>query len=80
MFYLVFTDIAYGMMMMSLVNILTNGGPSNSTMTLMQYIFRQFNATGNYTNANPAAVIAFLLTFAVTMLTFTWEKKGVHYQ
>ena len=80
MFYLVFTDIAYGMMMMSLVNILTNGGPSNSTMTLMQYIFRQFNATGNYTNANPAAVVAFLLTFAVTMLTFIWEKKGVHYQ
>lgn len=80
MFYLIFTDMAYGMMMMSLVNILTAGGPSNSTMTLMQYIFKQFNATGNYTNANPAAVIAFLLTFVVTMATFAWEKKGVHYQ
>ncbi|MDE7221118.1 MAG: sugar ABC transporter permease [Oscillospiraceae bacterium] len=80
MFYLIFTDMAYGMMMMSLVNILTNGGPSNSTLTLMQYIFRQFNATGNYTNANPAAVVTFLLTFAVTMATFAWEDKGVHYQ
>lgn len=80
MFYLIFTDMAYGMMMMSLVNILTNGGPSNSTLTLMQYIFKQFNATGNYTNANPAAVIAFLMTFIVTMVTFIWEKKGVHYQ
>lgn len=80
MFYLIFTDMAYGMMMMSLVNVLTNGGPSNSTLTLMQYIFRQFNATGNYTNANPAAVITFLLTFLITMATFIWEKKGVHYQ
>lgn len=80
LFYLVFTDIAYCMMMMSLVNVLTAGGPGNSTLTLMQYIFRQFASTGNYTNANPAAVIAFLLTFAVTMATFAAEKKGVHYQ
>lgn len=80
MFYLIFTDMAYNMMMMSLVNILTNGGPSNSTLTLMQYIFRQFNATGNYTNANPAAVVTFLLTFVITMATFAWEEKGVHYQ
>lgn len=79
-FYLVFTDIAFGMMMMSLVNVLTGGGPNDATMTLMQYIFRQISASGNYTNANPAAVITFFLTFAVTMATFIWEKKGVYYQ
>lgn len=80
LFYLVFTDIAFNMMMMSLVNVLTLGGPGNSTLTLMQYIYKQFASTGNYTNANPAAVITFLFTFVVTMLTFLWEKKGVHYQ
>lgn len=79
-FYLVFTDIAFGMMMMSLVNVLTSGGPNDATLTLMQYIFRQISAAGNYTNANPAAVITFFLTFVVTMLTFLWEKKGVYYQ
>ena len=79
-FYLVFTDIAFGMMMMSLVNVLTGGGPNDATMTLMQYIFRQISASGNYTNANPAAVVTFFLTFVVTMATFIWEKKGVYYQ
>lgn len=80
LFYLIVTDLAFSMMMMSLVNVLTQGGPNNSTMTIMQYIYRQFASTGNYTNANPAAVIAFLITLCCTILAFVWEKKGVHYQ
>lgn len=80
MFYLIITDLAFSMMMMSLVNVLTDGGPQNSTITIMQYIYKQISATGNYTNANPAAIIAFILTLAASMLGFLWEKKGVHYQ
>lgn len=80
LFYLIVTDLAYSMMMMSLVNVLTQGGPNNSTMTIMQYIYRQFAGSGNFTNANPAAVLAFLMTLAGTMVAFLWEKKGVHYQ
>nr|WP_307989709.1 sugar ABC transporter permease [uncultured Niameybacter sp.] len=80
MFYLIITDLAYSMMMMSLVNVLTDGGPFGATQTIMQYIYKQLAATGNYTNANPAAIIAFVMTFIVTMLGFAWEKKGVHYQ
>lgn len=80
MFYLIVTDLAYSMMMMGLVNVLTGGGPNNSTLTIMQYIYQQFAGAGNYTNANPAAVIAFLMTLVCTILTFVWEKKGVHYQ
>ena len=80
MFYLILTDIAFVMMMMSLMNILTEGGPFDSTMTLLLYVYRQMAVTGNYTNANPAAVIAFTMTFIATMLGFLWEKKGVHYQ
>lgn len=79
MFYLIITDLAYSMMMMSLVSVLTDGGPQNSTMTIMYYIFKQISAAGNYTNANPAAIIAFLMTLAATLLGFLWEKKGVHY-
>lgn len=80
LFYLIVTDLAYSMMMMGLVNVLTQGGPNNSTMTIMQYIYRQFAGTGNYTNANPAAVLAFFITLFCTLLAFAWEKKGVHYQ
>ncbi len=80
MFYLIITDLSYSMMMMSFVSVLTGGGPQNATVTIMYYIFQQISATGNYTNANPAAMIAFLMTFAATLLGFFWEKKGVHYQ
>lgn len=80
MFYLIITDLAFSMMMMSLVNVLTDGGPQNSTITIMQYIYKQISATGNFTNANPAAIIAFTLTLIASMLGFLWEKKGVHYQ
>ena len=80
MFYLIITDLAYSMMMMGLVNILTDGGPFGATQTIMQYVYKQLSATGNYTNANPAAIIAFVMTFIVTMLGFAWERKGVHYQ
>ena len=73
------TDISYSMMMMSLVSVLTDGGPKNATITIMYYIFKQIGAAGNYTNANPAAIIAFIMTLAATLLGFLWEKKGVHY-
>lgn len=80
LFYLVITDIPFSMMMMSLTNVLTEGGPFSSTMTIMQYIYKQFAGSANFTNVNPAALVAFVMTFIFTMLGFLWEKKGVHYQ
>lgn len=79
MFYLIITDLAYGMMMMSLMSVLTDGGPFGSTQTIIQYVYKQITATGNFTDANPAAIIAFVMTFIVTMIGFAWEKKGVNY-
>lgn len=79
MFYLVCSDIAFMMMSMGLINILTQGGPQNSTISIIYYVFRQFSGSGNYTMANPAAVIAFCMTFIVTGISFVMEKKGVHY-
>lgn len=79
MFYLLVSDLAFAMMMMGLVNILTQGGPQNSTITIMYYVYQQFAGSGNYTMANPAAIIAFLLTFVITMISFIWERRGVHY-
>lgn len=80
LFYLIVTDLIYGMMAMGLMNIMTGGGPRNSTMTIMLYIYQQFARSGNYTTANAATILAFLMTLVCTLLTFLWEKKGVHYQ
>ncbi|MGN1023617.1 MAG: carbohydrate ABC transporter permease [Lachnospiraceae bacterium] len=80
LFYLVVTDLAFSMMSMSIANVLTAGGPDKSTMTIMLYIFQQFSKNGNYTTANAASVIAFVITMVCTLLSFIWEKKGVNYQ
>lgn len=79
MFYLIVTDLAFSMMSMSIANVLTGGGPNQATMTIILYIYQQFSKNGNYTTANPASVIAFLITMGCTLLAFLWEKKGVHY-
>ena len=75
-FYLICSDIAFMMMMMGLVNIMTKGGPNDATMTIIYYVYRQFAGSGNYTMANPAAVIAFAMTFVVTMTSFIFQRKG----
>lgn len=80
MFFLICTSLASSMMMTALVNVLTDGGPFNSTATIIHYMYSQFAVAGNYTNAFPAAVIAFLLSAAVMGISFLYEKKGVHYQ
>lgn len=77
MFYLICTDIVWSMMTMSLVNVMTGG--QYGTTTILQYVYKQLTAAGNYTNANPASIIAFILAFIATMLSFAWEKRGVTY-
>lgn len=80
MFYLVIMDIPFSLMMVSLNNILTRGGPDDSTMTIMLYIYNQISIVGNNTYANAAEIITFGLTLVFILLGFLWEKKGVHYQ
>lgn len=79
MFFLICTSLASSMMMTALVNVLTDGGPFNSTQTIIHYMYSQFAVAGNYTNAFPAAIVAFLLSAIVTCISFIYEKKGVHY-
>lgn len=80
MFFLICTSLANSMMMTALVNVLTGGGPFGSTQTIIHYMYNQFAVAGNYTNAFPAAVIAFLLSAIVMTVSFLFEKKGVYYQ
>lgn len=80
MFFLICTSLASSMMMTALVNVLTGGGPFQSTQTIIHYMYTQFAVAGNYTNAFPAAIVAFILAAFMTWLSFLYEKKGVYYQ
>ena len=78
-FYLLVMDIPGGMMMMSISNILTAGGPDNSTMTIMLYIYRKISAVGNYTLANAATLVAIVMMLVVMIIIFRLEKRIVYY-
>jgi len=61
------------------VNILTNGGPGNSTNVLVFSIYREAFFNGRFDTASAQSIILFIIMFVIAMLQFSYEKKGVHY-
>lgn len=78
-FFLVCTSLAKNIIMAGLPIILTEGGPKNSTTTMIYYMYKQAFGNMNYNDAYASAVITFLFTLAAMLLSFSFEKKGVHY-
>lgn len=79
LFFLMCNSLAKMLMMSGLSLILTKGGPSGSTETMISFMYKQLTENANYNNAYAAAVIAFLITLVATAITFLYEKKGVNY-
>ena len=81
-FYLICTSLAKSMMMSGLVLIFTGGASLNTTAnidTMISYMYKQSVNNLNYNKGYAAAIIAFLMTFVVMLISFRFEKKGVHY-
>ncbi|UUX33779.1 carbohydrate ABC transporter permease [Fundicoccus culcitae] len=61
------------------ISVLTNGGPSGSTMTILYYYyflaFRSFK-TGE---ASAVGVILLIITALLSYFQFKWSKRWVHY-
>ena len=66
-------------MMSGLPIILTEGGPNGSTSTMIYYMYKQAFSNMSYNDAYAAAVITFILSLAAILISFAFEKKGVHY-
>lgn len=79
-FFLICNSLAKNIIMAGLPIILTDGGPRGSTSTMIFYMFKQAFAGGNYNNAYSAAVVTFIFSLIAILISFAFEKKGVHYQ
>lgn len=79
LFFLVCTSLAKNIIMSGLPIILTEGGPKGSTTTMIYYMYKQAFGNMNYNAAYAAAVITFLFTLVAMIISFSFEKKGVHY-
>ena len=62
------------------VNVLTAGGPVNSTDVIVQEIFRSFYFNGQYGLASAEALVLFVIILALTILQFAVLEKKVHYE
>lgn len=78
-FFLIINSLARSMMMSGLVIILTDGGRSGSASTMISYMYTQSVNSQNYNNGYAAAIVAFIITFILMLVSFGFEKKYVHY-
>lgn len=81
LFFLIITSMAKNMMMSGLVLIFTNASTSTTANveTMISYMYKQAVNNLNYNDAFATAILAFLLTFIMMLISFRYEKKGVFY-
>jgi sn-glycerol 3-phosphate transport system permease protein len=77
--YVVCTDMVLAMMTAGPVMIITQGGPAQSTTTLIYLMYTAGYRSSNYSLASCISIITFALTFGLTLLAFIFERRGVHY-
>ena len=61
------------------VNVLTGGGPIDSTQVVVHEIYRSFYFNGQYGYASAQALVLFVIILALTILQFGVIEKRVHY-
>lgn len=77
--FLIISSIAKEMISSGLTLILTQGGPDGTTETIVSYIYKAAMLNQNYNIGYAASVIGFLVSFLFVLISFIYEKKGVHY-
>jgi multiple sugar transport system permease protein len=60
--------------------IITKGGPGSSTLTVVQYLYKEGFSYQNLGMAAAAGSILFVIILIITAVQFVGEKKWVHYE
>jgi multiple sugar transport system permease protein/sn-glycerol 3-phosphate transport system permease protein len=78
-FVLVTTVISANDDVFSAINVLTNGGPFNSTTNIVYYLYQQGFVYFQLGAASAVAIIVFVVTALLTWLQFRFVERHVHY-
>jgi len=79
-FYNLVMGIIGGLQTFTQPYIMTNGGPSNSSLTLMLHLYKQAFQFSKMGYANALAVVLLILTMAASLLVFRSAKSWVYYE
>lgn len=62
------------------INILTSGGPMNSTNVFVYSIYQEAFVNFRFGTGSAQALMLFLVIMLLTLLQFKWMERKVHYQ
>lgn len=78
-FFLVITSLLSSFQAFDIIKVMTNGGPVDATNTLIFYVYEQGFVAFNAGRAAAAALILFVIMFAITMYQMRRGEERVHY-
>ena len=79
LFFLIVIDTLAALQAFTQINVMTRGGPVNSTMTLVYAIYRQFYFNGAYGYAAAQSIVLLLIMLCLTTVQFFGLERRVHY-
>lgn len=62
------------------INILTKGGPVNSTNVFVYSIYQEAFVNFRFGTGSAQAIVLFAVILLLTMIQFKWVERKVHYQ
>ncbi len=77
--YVACTNMVLAMMTSGPMIIITQGGPARSTTTLIYMMYSSGYGSSNYSLSACLSIVAFALTFSLTLMAFLLERRAVHY-
>lgn len=64
----------------ALIDVLTGGGPANSTTVLVYYLYRQAFQFNQFGYASAIGVLLFVIVLTLTLIQWQTRKKWVHHE
>lgn len=79
MFFVVVTSILNSFQAFDIINVMTRGGPVDSTNILIYYIYEQGFVAFNAGRAGAASMVMFVIMLAITLIQLRFSERKVHY-
>jgi multiple sugar transport system permease protein/sn-glycerol 3-phosphate transport system permease protein len=79
MFFLIVTSVLSSFQSFDVIRVMTQGGPVNSTSTLIWYIYEQGFIAFNAGRSSAATVILFSVLLVFTLFQVRYSERRVHY-
>lgn len=78
-FFLGVTSLLNTIQSFDIIQVMTRGGPVDSTTTLIYYVYQQGFVAFNAGRASAAAIILFVAMLGITLAQVRWAERQVHY-